>query len=80
VSLTLAAPPAVETWHRVDVRSSTALARTRVSLIGVLDGRAVEKIDEAVQVAHDNGHELSIELGEISSITPDAVVALLPRH
>ncbi len=75
-------PPAIptaETWHRVDVCNSTALARTQVTLIGGLDIRAIESIDEAVQLAEDNGHTLTFELAEISSITPEALAALLTR-
>jgi hypothetical protein len=67
------------TWHRVDVRDSPVLARTRVSLIGVLDSRAIETIDEAVLQAEDTGHTLTFELSEISSITPDALATLLDR-
>ena len=72
--------PAIgEPWHRVDVCSSSALARTRVSLIGVLDRRAIETIDGAVRSATDSGHALTFELGQISSITPDALATLLTR-
>ena len=66
-------------WHRVDVCVSSALARTRVSLIGVLDRRAIETIDGAVRSATDSGHALTFELGQISSITPDALATLLTR-
>ena len=73
------APATVEAWHRVDVCNSTALARTRVSVIGVLDARAIATIDEVVAQAADNEHALTFELGEISSITPDALTTLLTR-
>ena len=73
------APPASETWHRVDVCKSAALARTQISLIGVLDVRAIETIDEAVWRADVDGHALTFDLGDISSITPGALAALLSR-
>lgn len=73
------APATVEAWHRVDVCNSTALARTRVSVVGVLDARAIATIDKAVAQAADNEHALTFELGEISSITPDALATLLTR-
>jgi hypothetical protein len=68
-----------DTWHRVDVCTSRALARTRVSLIGVLDVSAIETIDDAVHLARCSGHAVSFALDEISSITPDALATLLSR-
>jgi hypothetical protein len=66
-------------WHRVEVRSSAALARAQVSLIGAMDDHAIAVIDEAVQLADDNGYTLDFELGEMSSITPGALAVLLAR-
>ena len=79
MSLTPTALPTGQTWHRVEICNSSVLARTRVSLIGVLDGRAIEAIDEAVQRAEEDGHTPTVDLGEISSITPDALATLLTR-
>jgi hypothetical protein len=77
--MTLTGTTSRAAWHRVDVCDSPVLARTRVSLIGVLDNRAIETIDEAVLQAEDTGHTLTFEFGEISSITPDALATLLAR-
>jgi ABC-type transporter Mla MlaB component len=70
---------APETYHRVDVHSSAALARTQVTLLGVLDNDAIEEIEEAIELAEANEHTLTFELSQISSITPDALAALLTR-
>jgi hypothetical protein len=72
-------PTTTDTWNRVDVSSSAALARTKVSLLGVLDNRAIDAIDEAVELADANHHTLTFELGQMSSITPEALAALLSR-
>jgi hypothetical protein len=71
--------PTPETWHRVEVTSSASLARTQVTLLGVLDDRAIAVIDEAVELAEANDHTLTFELGQMSSITPDALATLLTR-
>ncbi len=73
-------PAGPETRHHIDVRSSSVLARTQISLIGVLDGDAIDTIDEAVHLAQDNGHVLTITFGESSAVTPDAWDTLLSRN
>ena len=67
-------------WHRLDVRHWDALAHTSVSVLGILDTQAVEAIDDAVRTADLRRHTLSVELREISSVTPDALAALLAPH
>jgi hypothetical protein len=67
------------TWHRVDVTVSAALARTHVTLLGALESRAIAVIDDAIELAEANGHTLTLELSQMSSITPDALAALLAR-
>ena len=70
---------APETWHRVDIRTDAALARTHVTLLGALDHEAMTTIDDAIEHAEANHHTLTIELSQMSSITPDALIALLTR-
>ncbi|MBE2314592.1 hypothetical protein DVA67_001290 [Solirubrobacter sp. CPCC 204708] len=69
----------VETWHRVDSAACPALARTKVTVTGVLDLSAVEAIDDAVQSAEASGHELTFDLSHISTITAGALDELLSR-
>jgi hypothetical protein len=69
-----------DSWHRVDVCCSAALARTRVSVLGVLDTHAIEAVDHAVRTAKANAHAVTLELHEISSVTPHALNALLTRE
>jgi hypothetical protein len=70
---------ATENWHRLDVRCWHALARTSVSMIGVLDTKAVEEIDLAVRTAEERQHSLVLNLEQISSVTPQAMNELLTR-
>ncbi len=67
-------------WHRLDVRHWDALAHTSVSVLGVLDSHAVEAIDRVVRTADVQQHTLSLELQQISSVTPEALEALLAPH
>lgn len=66
-------------WHRLDVCCSVALARTRVRVLGVLDTHAVEAVDRAVAIAEGKAHAVTIEMHEISSVTPRALDELLAR-
>jgi hypothetical protein len=68
-----------EAWHRVDVCCSVSLARTRVRVLGVLDTHAIEAVDHAIAIAEGNAHAVTIETHEISSVSPQAVNALLTR-
>ena len=70
---------AVEPWHRLDVCSWPALARTHVTVTGVLDTAAVEAIDGAALVAAVNAQELTLDLENISTVTAGALDALLAR-
>ena len=67
-------------WHRLDVRHWDALAHTSVSVLGILDTQAVEAIDDAVRTADFQRHTVSVELQQISSVTPEALEALLAPH
>jgi hypothetical protein len=67
------------TWHRVEINISTALARTQITLLGALDNRAIAVIDETIAFARANGHTLTFELSQMSSITPAALSTLLAR-
>ena len=67
-------------WHRLDVRHWDALAHTSVSVLGILDTQAVEAIDDAVRTADFLRHTVSVELQQISSVTPDALEVLLAPH
>lgn len=69
----------VTNWHRLDVRSWGALARSRVRLIGALDMDAVDEIDRAVLTAEVQEHSLVLDLGQVSSVTPEAMHELLNR-
>jgi hypothetical protein len=71
--------PAVANWHRLDVCCSDALARTRVRVIGALDCDAVDEIDRAVLTAEVQQHSLVLDLGQVSSVTPQAMRELLTR-
>ena len=71
--------PAVANWHRLDVCCSDALARTRVRVIGTLDSAAVDEIDLAVLMAEAHQHSLVLDLGQVSSVTPQAMHELLTR-
>jgi hypothetical protein len=71
--------PAVANWHRLDVCCSDALAHTRVRVIGALDTRAVGEIDLAVLTAEVHEHSLDLDLGQVSSVTPQAMQELLAR-
>jgi hypothetical protein len=66
-------------WHRMDVYSWEALARTEVSVIGALDSDAVEAIDLAVMTAQQHQYSLVLNLDQISSVTPRARDELLTR-
>ena len=66
-------------WHRLDVRHWGELDHTSVSVSGVLDTEAVEAIDRVSRVADAQRHTLSIELREISSVTPEALEELFRR-
>jgi hypothetical protein len=59
-------------WNRLDVRSWPALARTRITLTGVLDSRAVEAIDCAVRAAESRRYALSLDLTHASTLTSSA--------
>jgi hypothetical protein len=70
---------ATQNWHRLDVSCWDALARTYVSMIGVLDTKAVGEIDLAVRTAEERQHSLVLNLEQISSVTPQAMNELLTR-
>jgi sensor c-di-GMP phosphodiesterase-like protein len=67
-------------WHRLDVRHWDALAHTSVNVLGILDMQAIEAIDSAVRTADSQRHTLSLELQQISSVTPEALESLLAPH
>jgi hypothetical protein len=69
----------VGAWHRVDVRRWPALARTRITFIGVLDTEAVEAIDDAVDSAEAGAHSLTLDLTQIASVTSHAFSELMTR-
>lgn len=69
----------VSAWHRVDVRCWPALARTRITFIGVLDTEAVEAIDDAIVSAEASAHSPTLDLTQIASITPHALTELMIR-
>jgi hypothetical protein len=73
------ASSAVPNWHRLDVCSSDAMARTSVSVIGALDSAAVDEIDDAVMSAEVSQHALVLDLRQLSSVTPQAMRDLLTR-
>jgi hypothetical protein len=68
-----------DAWHRVDIYCSVALARTRVRVLGVLDTHAVEAVYDAIAIAEGEEHALTIEVHEVTSVTPQALRALLTR-
>jgi hypothetical protein len=70
---------AVRNWHRLDVCSWEALARTQVSVIGALDSDAVEEIDVAVMTAQQQHFSVDLNLDQVSSVTPRAMQELLTR-
>jgi hypothetical protein len=70
---------AVPNWHRLDVCCSESMARTRVRVIGALDTDAVNEIDLAVRTAEVQEHSLVLDLGQVSSVTPQAMRELLTR-
>jgi hypothetical protein len=70
---------AVPNWHRLDVCCSESMARTRVRVIGALDSAAVEEIDLAVLAAEMQEHSLVLDLGQVSSVTPQVMQQLLTR-
>ncbi len=70
-------PKLTAMWHRVDVRRSSALGRTEIRVLGSLDRGALETIDDAIAVANAEEHVLTFRLGEMSSISPDALAMLL---
>jgi hypothetical protein len=70
---------AVRNWHRLDVCSWEALARTEVSVIGTLDSDAVEAIDVAVMTAQQHHYSVVLKLDQVSSVTPRARDELLTR-
>jgi len=74
------AGPAQSSWHRLDVSDSNPLARTRVSLLGVLDTYAVHALDRVIHTAQARGHSLVLDLDAISSVTPEARDELLGRQ
>ena len=67
-------------WHRLDVRHWDALAHTRVSVLGVLDMQAVHAIERAVRTAGARRHTFTLELQQISSVTPQALEELFASH
>ena len=69
----------VQAWHRVDVRCWPALARTRITVIGVLASEAVEAIDGAIDSAEASAHSLTLDLTHIGSITAHALSELASR-
>ena len=71
---------APSSWHRLDVSRSNPLARTRVSLLGVLDTHAVDALDRVIQTAQGREHSLVLDLDGISSVTPEARDELLSRQ
>jgi len=66
-------------WHRLDVCRRDSSAQTRVSVIGALDADTVKAIDRAVKTAEAREHSLILDLGQISSVTPQAMNELLSR-
>jgi hypothetical protein len=70
---------AVRNWHRLDVCSWEALARTQVSVIGALDQDAVEEIDVAVMTAQQHQFSVHLNLDQVSSVTPQAMDELVTR-
>ncbi len=79
MSLALAPPMVDDTRHRVDICRSATLAHTHVTILGVLDTDAVHEIDDAIQIAEDNDHTVSFELGELTLATPGALTELMTR-
>lgn len=79
MSLVLLEAPPVASWYRLDVRCWNALARTRVRVLGTLDTAAVDEIDRAVLTAEWRQHELVLDLGQVSSVTPEAMRELMTR-
>lgn len=72
-------PPVASTWHRVDVCRRDSLAQTRVRVIGALDAGAIREIDRAVESATARGDSLSLDLGQLSSVSPRVLHDLLTR-
>ena len=66
-------------WHRLDVCCRPALARTHITMTGVLDTEAVAAIDGAIRTAENSAHALTLDLTRISTVTPSALDDLLTR-
>jgi hypothetical protein len=71
--------PAAANWHRLDICCSETLARTRVRMLGALDSDAIDEIDRAVLTAEVQQHSLVLDLGQVSSVTAQAMQELLTR-
>ncbi|MBE2320540.1 hypothetical protein DVA67_031550 [Solirubrobacter sp. CPCC 204708] len=68
-----------EAWHRLDVCCRPALARTHITVLGVLDRTTIEDIDDAAATAAASAHALTFDLTQISTVTPGALDELLRR-
>jgi hypothetical protein len=54
--------------HRLDVRSWSAMARTCLTLTGVVDATAIRALRRAIDRAQRKGHEVSLDVSGIVAI------------
>ena len=52
-------------------RAWPALARTRLTLSGTVDARALQALRRAIDHAQNQGHEVSLELGDVVAVVND---------
>jgi hypothetical protein len=71
------APILERPWAGLEVRRWTALARTRLTLFGAVDGTAVSALRRAMAEAASEGHEISLDLGNITVVKRSALNGLL---
>ncbi|MDA0178762.1 hypothetical protein OJ997_00520 [Solirubrobacter phytolaccae] len=79
-TLLVDAPLVVVTpWHHLTVCRRASLARTHVTVVGVLDCEAIEAIDDVARAAERDAHAFTLDLTYVTTITADARDALIIR-
>ena len=68
------APAALERpWADLEIRRLNALARTQLTLLGVVDGPAIARLRAAIADALAQGHDVWLDVDHITSIRRSVV-------